>query len=207
MLDAVVTDRRRGVERLGDLPVVDQRLAGGGSALHRIVNPRPGVAVGLQLEGDTHQPLGLSTGLLDGGVLAREVLYVVAELVGDDVGGGQIPRRSEVGLQLIHEVEVDVHEGVDRAVERPGRRRRRAAFGVRAAGEQHQVGVRVGLAERLGVLPLPVVLNVLVGSTHDLFGLALARFVAGALLGLFLGLFGDEKVGAVPAAQQPRQQG
>ena len=79
------------LERLGDLPVVDQRLAGGGSALHRVVNPRPGVAVGLQLEGDSHQPLGLSTGLLDGGVLAREVLHVVTELVGDDVGGGQVP--------------------------------------------------------------------------------------------------------------------
>ena len=91
LLDAVVTDSRRRVERLGDLAVVDQRLAGGGSALHRIVNPRPGVAVGLQLEGDSHQPLGLPAGLLDGGVLPREVLHVVAELVGDDVGSARSP--------------------------------------------------------------------------------------------------------------------
>ena len=123
-------------------PVVDQRLAGGGAALHRVVDPGAGVAVGLQLEGDPHQPLRLAAGLLHGGVLPGEVLHVVAELVGDDVRGRQVAGGAELGLQLVHEVEVDVHEGVGRAVERPGLRRRRAAAGVRAAGEEHELGVR-----------------------------------------------------------------
>ena len=153
---------------------LDQRLAGVGAALHRVVDPRAGVAVGLQLEGDPHQPLRLAARLLHGGVLPGEVLHVVAELVGDDVLRGEVAGGAEVGLQLVQEVEVDVHEGVGRAVERPGLRRRRAAAGVRPAGEEHQLGVVVGLAERLRVGRLPVVLDVLVGAAHDLLGLGLA---------------------------------
>ena len=119
-LDPVVADSCRGVERLGDLLVLDERLVVGGAALHRVVDPGAGITVGLQLEGDPHQPLRLPARLLDGGVLAGEVLHVVAELMGHDVGGGQVAGSTEVGLQLVHEVEIDVHEGVGGTVERPG---------------------------------------------------------------------------------------
>ena len=125
---------------------VDQRLAGLGAALHRVVDPRPGVAVGLQLEGDAHQPLRVAARLLHGGVLPGEVLHVVAELVGDDVGGGEVAGGAELGLQLVHEVEVDVHRA-----RRPDSRTARSATTpapqpvLGATGEEHELGVGVGL--------------------------------------------------------------
>ena len=52
---------------------------------------------------------------------------MVAELVGDDVGLGEVARARRSGCQLAEEAEVEVHLAVGRAVEGPGRRGRRAA--------------------------------------------------------------------------------
>ena len=83
------------------------------------------------------QPLGLVHG-------AGHVLDVVADLVGDDVGAGEVALGAELGLQLVPEGEVEVHLAVGRAVERPHRRLPRAAAGAgRLVVEHHGRGRRV----------------------------------------------------------------
>ena len=58
---------------------------------------------------------------------AEDVLHVVAVLVGDDVLRGEVAGGAELLLQLLQELEVEVHEPVGRAVERADLRRGLAA--------------------------------------------------------------------------------
>ncbi len=52
---------------------------------------------------------------------------MVADLMGDDIGLGEIAGRSEAARQLVEEGGVDVDLLVGRAIEGPHRRLRRAA--------------------------------------------------------------------------------
>src|SRR5215207_1769115 len=202
LLDEVVTDAGGGVERpvdvvLGDLG--DQWCPGLVGHGLGVVGPRPGVAVGLQLQAHgAAGRAGLARRHLPVG--AEQVLHVVAVLVRDDVGvDEQAALRAELALQLVEEGEVDVHELVGGAVERPRAAGRPTAAGLHRAGEEHGVGGHVVLAER----GRPVVLD-RVDVGHDRAvdrGVGVAAVVAGLLELAVVGLL------ALPEAGQPAQRG
>src|SRR5690606_2861248 len=139
--EAVVADGRGRVEALLHVTRLEHAaLVGGGG-------PDAGVAVGLELQRDRQGVRLARRGLLalpDLGERARQVLEVVTDLVRDHVRLRQVPRRPEATLQVVVEGEVDVHGRVDRAVERAGGGRGRAAARLDGVAEQHQA--------RLGVL-------------------------------------------------------
>ena len=105
LLDAVVSDRGRGVEAVVDVrlgEVVDQ------ARLDGVSSPDARVAVGLQLGADA-AAFGPLRVVADAVEHAELVLDVVAVLVGDDVGldEGRV-LGAELGLELVEEAEVDV---------------------------------------------------------------------------------------------------
>ena len=103
--EAVVADRGGGVEALRDVAVAQEVPLEGG------VGPDAGEAVGLELlaHGQLVGPVGVVVlQPADLVVDAQQVLDVVAELVGEDVGLGEVPRRAEAVGQLPEEAEVDV---------------------------------------------------------------------------------------------------
>ncbi len=77
---------------------------------------------------------------------AQELLHVMADLVGEDVGLGEVALYAEAVLQLLIEVEVDINLLVARAVEGTHLRQPHAASRAHAAGEQHQRGIAIALA-------------------------------------------------------------
>ena len=94
------------------------------------VSPDAGEAVGLQFDTDRHLVgLGLAhllPHLVELRQHADEVLHVMADLVRDHVGLGEIARRAELAGQLVEEVGVEIDLAVVRTVERPGCRTRRS---------------------------------------------------------------------------------
>ena len=84
---------------------------------------------------------------------------MVAHLVGDDVGLGEVAGGAEAAVQLVEEGEVEVDPLIGRAIKRPHRRRAEAAGRLHGVGEQHQPGLLVGPARRRED-PVPGVLGV-----------------------------------------------
>ena len=171
--DAVVADGLGGAQRLLDLAGAVEQLALGDRRC-----PGSGEAVRLQFEGDAERVgrLGrLVLELADPVADAGHILDVVAILVGHDVLRGQITGGAEFVLELLEEVEVEVHELVHRAVERPDLCRRPTAAGLGRSGEEDGVGAGERALERLRILALPVQRDVVDRPAHDLFDLGDAR--------------------------------
>ena len=146
LLDAVVADRRGGVEAGVDV-VLRELLDQAG--LDRVRRPDAGVAVGLELgaHGPALRPLPVAADALED---AELVLDVVAVLVRDHVRLGE--RRlagAEARLELVEEAEVDVDELVARAVEGADLGGGRPAGRLHLVGEEDGVDVRVLLAAAL----------------------------------------------------------
>ena len=185
----VVADLCRRVQAGLDVAAIEPA-----AGLLRVMRPHARIAVGLQLE--PHRQLvglALADALLRGLHLlhrAQQVLDVVADLVGDDVGIGELARRLELLRQHPVEAEVDVDRLVVRAVERAGGGLAGAAGGRRRAVEHHELGrpvLRAALAEDL----LPDVL----GAGKDHRGEAPALVLHRAALALDLRLL----LGGAPA--------
>ena len=143
-LQRVVADLAGGVQGLVDVAFFDDAVALG------VMGPDAGIAVGLQLDPDRdgvavarRSALALPVGALED---AGKVLDVVADLVGDDIGLGEIARRAELVLQLPEEVEVEIELLVVGAVERPDRRAGGAAGRADLVVEQDEGRLRIGLA-------------------------------------------------------------
>src|SRR6201999_4548859 len=99
-------------------------------------------AVGLQLGPDR---VALGAGAAVVAEQAELVLHVVAVLVGQHIGLGEgTAARSELGLEILEEAEVDVDVAIARAVERAGGGRGSAAGGCDLAAEETGLGDRVG---------------------------------------------------------------
>ena len=77
---------------------------------------------------------------------AEQLLHVMADLMGDDIGLRHVAWRIEPVLQLLVEIEVDIDLLVIRAVERAHLRQPHAAGRAHAAAEQHKLGIAVALA-------------------------------------------------------------
>src|SRR5262249_48841652 len=109
---------------------------------------------GLELETDG-QSVGLALrarvflGARDPVGDAQEVLDVVADLVRDHVGLGEVAGRAEAAGHLVEEREVEVDLAGRRAIERPDRGRRHAARRVHGAVEEDELRRRVTLARLL----------------------------------------------------------
>ncbi|MNP60344.1 hypothetical protein D3C76_1554180 [compost metagenome] len=122
LLQAVVTDGVGGVQGFFDIPGFQPV-----QALLGIVSPDPRQAVGLQLL--TYQQatvafhaLTLLASRLDLGGNAEQGLYVVTDLVGDDIRLGKITGGVKTLRHLLEETHVQVHPLIGRAIERTGRR-------------------------------------------------------------------------------------
>jgi len=96
--------------------------------------------------------------------MRRRFWTLVADLVGDHVGLGEIARRVEPVAQLPVEREVDVHAAVTRAVERAHGPLGEATCGLYGAGEQDELRVFVGAVQLLAEHAGPRVLGV--GQHH-----------------------------------------
>ena len=68
---------------------------------------------------------------------------MVADLVGDHIGLGEVAGGGEALFHLAEELQVEVDPAVGRTVERPGGRRGEAAGGIHPIAEQHQLGLLV----------------------------------------------------------------
>jgi len=80
--------------------------------------------------------------------------------------------RVEAGFQLVVELQVDIHLLVAGAVERPGSRIRQSARRVDSAGEEHELGLAIRLAQALEqVAPDVLGLGEYVLDEPDLAGL------------------------------------
>ncbi|MDR6357907.1 hypothetical protein Q3H58_004578 [Pseudomonas psychrotolerans] len=145
-LQAIVTDgigRVQGLFQVARFQPVQPLLG--------VVGPDAGVAVGLQLQADRQAggTLGGDTPTPRRFHLARgtgEVLHVVADLVGDDVGAGEIAVGAEALLQFLEEGQIQVDLAIHRAIEGATGRGGAAATGLHLAVEQHQLGRLVLLA-------------------------------------------------------------
>src|SRR5947209_7643950 len=76
----------------------------------------------------------------------QQLLHVMAELVGDDVGLRELARRAEAVAQLAVEAEVDVDLLIGRTVEGAHGGLGKAAAGAYGVGEEDEPGVPVGLS-------------------------------------------------------------
>ena len=106
-LEAVVADGRGGPQALLEVARLEHAPLAGG-----VVAPHAGEAVGLQLQAHRQlvglasvPPAAAAPHLV---VDAEQVLHVVADLVRDDVGLGEVAGRAEAPFQLVVEAEVDV---------------------------------------------------------------------------------------------------
>ena len=127
LLQVVVAYGGGGGEGTGDVVGVDDAALLGG------VSPDAGEAVGLELEvdGEVVALAWVLAGKRDFPALdAEELLDVVAELVGDDVGLGELGGGASEALELVPEGKVDVDLFVLRAVEGAGGGLGGAAAGV-----------------------------------------------------------------------------
>src|SRR3990170_5637685 len=131
-LDAIVADGARRVESLFDVAGLDDVLG-----LLGVIGPDAGKTVGLKLHAHLERiglrlPHALAQSLdLIGD--AQELLHVMADLVREDVGLGEVALYAEAVLQLLIKIEVDVNLLVARAVEGAHLRQPHAASRAHAA--------------------------------------------------------------------------
>src|SRR4029079_5264330 len=173
LLDLVVADRGSGLHCALDVTRLNDVLH-----LLRVVCPHAGEAVGLQFDADLERiGLALVHALPDRLNLihdAEKLLHVMADLVRDHIGLGEIARRMETVLQLLVEGQVDIDLLVVRAIKRSHRRDTGAASGADAAAIEPERRVAVALAILLEE-SVPDVFGVGQHDRHELLQVVLAR--------------------------------
>ncbi len=177
-LDAVIADGAGRVESFLEVTCLEHVALALG-----VIAPDPGQTIRLQLE--PHRELvglGLADPPLHGldlGVDAQQVLDVVADLVGDHVGLGEIAGRAEALFELVVEAEVDIELVVGGAVEGAHCRAGHAAGRPDLARKDDQVGFFILAADR-GKDRVPGVLGVGQHHRHEIHHLFLSgRWRAG----------------------------
>ncbi len=180
LLQAVVADRRRGGQRLLDVAGLE--------LVHRagVVSPHAGIAIGLQFHAHRQAVLLRRRSAPARGFhlaeAAAEVLYVMRDLMGDDIGLGEIARGAKALLQVAEKREVDVQLFVARTVERPHRRLSHAAGGAHLPFIQNKRGRTVAKA-RILEHAAPHLLGAAEHFCDELPGLVRRRALGGVLRG------------------------
>lgn len=109
------------------------------------VRPDPGKAAGLRFE--AHRHLILIRAIVDSlahlTLDSKNILYVMSDLMSENVRLREISGSSEALLQLVIEAEVDVHLLIFWTVERAGRRLSHAAAGRDAITKKDELRMRV----------------------------------------------------------------
>src|SRR5262245_54640037 len=153
-LQAIISDRGCGLHGSFDVTRLDEA-----PLLLRVVSPYAGKAIGLQL--DAHlKAVGadLIQGLLrllDLWEDSKQILHVMANLVRDDIGLGELATSAsdfaaaEAPLDILKERRVEIDLLIDRAIERPHGGLGEAARRLRRAGEHDEIWRPVGLAGTL----------------------------------------------------------
>src|SRR5690606_25228618 len=195
--DVVVAHCRRGAHGLLDVARLEPA-----PRLLRMVGPDAGEAVGLQLEAYRELVVvalvQLPARLVHLLHCAQEVLDVLADLVRDHVGLGEIPARAEALAQHLVEAEIDVDGFVRGTVEGAGRGAPHAARGGRRAGVEDELPRPVARS-RAREHRLPCVLGARQHHRDELPHLVLDRPRA---RGLLLARGGAAGPGAVDHAEQ-----
>ena len=136
-LQAIVADRPGRRHGLLDVAGVEQL-----PFLIGVGRPDAGQAIGHQFDPDRDRVgLGAARVLLRRvglGENAEQVLDMVADLVGDHVGVGEIAAAAVFRLHVAEERQVEIDLLVERAIERPHRRLGAAAAGLGRAVVEHQ---------------------------------------------------------------------
>ncbi len=116
LLQAVVADRGGSVQALLDVARLENVAYTVG-----VISPDAGETIGLEFDAD--RQLVRQNGI---GALARrlhpirdaeEIRHVMPDFVGDHIGLGEIAGRTEAGLEVVVETEVDIQLAIGRAIE------------------------------------------------------------------------------------------
>src|SRR5262245_3422776 len=142
LLQAVVADCRGSVQTLLDIALLQDLLRG-----IRFLRPDAGEAVGLKLHAD-RQLVGLGFGRTHSRLRyllgdAEQVLNMMANLVGDDIGLGKIAGRAEARFHVLIKTQIDIDLLIERTIEGAHGRLRHAAGRLNIAREQNQIRLLV----------------------------------------------------------------
>src|SRR5262249_24403928 len=139
-LNAVVGNRRSGVQRRLDITLLQQIPLSGR------MSPHTCQTVGLQFHPDRQIVGALGARLLHLPHLpidVQEMLNMMSDFVREHVRLRELAGRAEAGAQLIVESEIDVDLLIARAVERASRRLSKAARRIDGITEEHELGMTV----------------------------------------------------------------
>src|SRR5215831_4307708 len=141
-LQTVVADRGGGVEAFLDVAGLEDLARALG-----VGGPDARQAVGLELHAHLERvAVGLAATalrLLDALGDAEQVLDVMADLVGDEVGLGEVARGPDLVTQIAIERQIDIELVIARTVEGAHRRLGEAASRLHGAAEQHEARLLV----------------------------------------------------------------
>jgi hypothetical protein len=162
-LKPVVSDGVGGSHRLLNIALFEKVFHALG-----MMGPDAGEVVGLEFEADgefvvfgfAYAALYLVHLVGD----AEEVLHVMTDFVGDDVGLGKVTRGAQLISEIAIEAEIDVDFLIGRAIERAGLGTGEATTGLDFAREEHKARLPVALA----VAPEELIPDVL-GISEDGF--------------------------------------
>ena len=135
-LQSIIADGAGGAQCLLDIALLQHLAAAIG-----MIAPEPGKTVRLQFK--LHQQgvrlglAGAALGLPDLVADTQQVLHMVTDLVGNDIGLGKITGRTVPLFKVPEERQVEIHLVVRRAVERTHRSGRHATGGLHGTAEHH----------------------------------------------------------------------
>src|SRR5262245_39312494 len=203
-LEPVVADGGGRVQGFFEIPRLEDLLA-----RLSVMRPDAGEEIGLQLEphGQTIElfPGHPATHGLDLVADPQQVLDVMPDLVGDDVGLGEVSRSPKATAEFVEEIQVEVDLAIARTVEGSDRGARLPAGRFDPPREQDELGLAILLA-LLAEQLVPDILGVLEHHRDEVLELLLlgARdrgFLTGRQRHLRAGTHGQQ-LGRIPAHEQ-----
>lgn len=176
-MEPVVSNRGGSIQSRGDIASIDDSALAGGVA------PDPGKAIGLEFQADGELVGSIRISFFqatDFGLNADQFLYVMADLMSDDVRLGKFAGRTEAVAQFVEEAEIQIDLFVFRAIKRPDGFASEAATGGIRVAEENKPGVVVRSSRGLREDIVPVALDV-VKNEGDEFHLGLLALIQGPI--------------------------
>jgi len=172
-LEPVVPHGGGSIQSRGDVASIhDSALAGG-------VAPNPGKAIGLEFQTDGELVGSIRISffqVMDFRFDAEQLLYVMADLMSDDVGLSELAGRTEAVAQFVEEAEIQINLFVFGAIKGADGFTSEAATGSGSIAKENQPGVVVRSAGGLREDVVPVALDI-VENKGDEFQLRLLALI------------------------------